>query len=76
VEGVLVLDRSGIYTPDELMLFRRIFESAVGSLPAAMRNSENRLRIARNVLACAATGERDPVELRIAALIDLERSAA
>jgi hypothetical protein len=66
----------GIYAPEELLLFRRIFENAFGSLPAAMRTSENRSRIARNILECAATGERDPVELRIAALIELQASAA
>ena len=36
---------SGIYAPEELLLFRRIFENALGSLPAAMRNSENASRI-------------------------------
>jgi hypothetical protein len=29
-----------------------------------------------DLLACAATGERDPVELRIAALVDLQAAAA
>jgi hypothetical protein len=69
-------NRSGIYAPEELLLFRRIFENAVGSLPAVMRTSENRSRIARNILECAATGERDPVELRLAARFDLRVSAA
>ena len=66
----------GVYSADELMLFRRIFENAVASLPAALRHSENRARIARNILDCAATGERDPVELRVAALTLRQASAA
>jgi hypothetical protein len=53
------------YAPEELMLFRRIFENALAPLPVAMRTDRNRSRLARNLLACAATGERDPVELRI-----------
>jgi hypothetical protein len=65
-----------IYSADELMLFRRIFEAAVASLPATLRNSENRARIARNILDCAATGERDPQELRIAALAERQAAAA
>jgi DNA-binding FadR family transcriptional regulator len=74
---VIVFGNSGrIYAPEELLLFRRIFENAFGSLPAAMRTSENRARIARAILDCAATGERDPVELRIAARIELQVSAA
>jgi hypothetical protein len=32
--------------------------------------------MAQNLLACAATGERDPVELRLAALADLQAAAA
>jgi len=69
-------NRSGIYSPEELLLFRRIFENAIATLPAMMRSSENQMRIARNILECAATGERDPAELRIVALIDLQVSAA
>jgi hypothetical protein len=65
-----------IYAPEELMLFRRVFESALASLPVKMRTDRNRSWLARNLLACAATGERDPVELRIAALIDLQAVAA
>lgn len=68
--------RSWVYTPDELMLFRRVFERALASLPEAKRTAENRSRMAQNLLACAATGERDPVELRFAALADLQAAAA
>jgi hypothetical protein len=68
--------RDRVYAPEELMLFRRVFESALASLPAAMRTDRNRSWIVRNLMACAATGERDPVELRIAALIDLQAAAA
>jgi hypothetical protein len=65
-----------VYAREELMLFRRVFESALASLPLTLRTNRNRSCIARNLLACAATGERDPVELRIAALIDLQAAAA
>jgi hypothetical protein len=41
-----------------------------------MRTSQNRAAIARNILAYAATGERDPIELRLAALIDLKVTVA
>jgi hypothetical protein len=41
-----------------------------------MRGSENQMRIARNILEWAATGERDPVKLRIVAMVDLQVSAA
>jgi hypothetical protein len=65
-----------IYTREELMLFRRVFESAMASLPPKMRTDRNRSCMAYNLLACAATGERDPDELRVAALMDLQEAAA
>jgi hypothetical protein len=68
--------RGRVYAPEELMLFRRVFERALASLPAPMRTDECRSRMAQSLLACAATGERDPVELRIAALADLQAAAA
>ena len=68
--------RGQIYAPEELMLFRRVFERTLASLPVAMRTDGCRSRVAQNLLACAATGERDPVELRIAALAHLHAAAA
>jgi hypothetical protein len=48
----------------------------VQSLPLSMRTPQNRAAIAKNILACAATGERDPIELRLAALINLKVTVA
>ena len=70
------VNRSGIYSTEELMLFRRVFEAVLAQLPAMMRTADARSAIARNILDCAATGERDPVELRIAALSERQASAA
>jgi hypothetical protein len=70
------VNRSGIYSTEELLLFRRVFEAALAGLPAVTRTAHARSVIARNILDCAATGERDPVELRIAALKDRHVSAA
>jgi hypothetical protein len=38
--------------------------------------TQNRAAIAKNILACAATGERDPIELGLAALINLKVTVA
>ena len=40
------------------------------SLPTAMRTPYNRVQIAKNLLACAATGERDRIELELAATFE------
>ncbi len=68
--------RSVVYYPEELSLLGHVLDQAVESLPAAMRTPYNRTEIARNILACAATGERDPIELELAAAIDLKVSTA
>jgi hypothetical protein len=39
-------------------------------LPPNLRTPYNRTAIAKNILACAATGERDPDELMRSALTD------
>jgi hypothetical protein len=69
-------DQSAVYYPEELSLLERILDQAVQSLPLSMRTPQNRAAIAKNILACAATGERDPIELRLAALIDLKVTVA
>jgi hypothetical protein len=72
----MLRERSGVYHPEELYLFGSIFDRAVASLPAAMRTAFNRAEIARNILACAAAGERDPSELELAALTNLRVAVA
>jgi len=41
-----------------------------------MRTPQNRAAIAKNILAVAVTGERDPIEIRLAALITLKVTVA
>jgi len=72
-QGGLMVD--GLFQPEELRLFSYIFDEAVNNLPAHMRTPVNRARIAKQILDRAATGERDPMELRIAAAINDERAA-
>jgi hypothetical protein len=63
------------FRPEELHLFRDIFDEAVSDLAAQMRTPVNQARIARQILDCAATGERDPMELRLAAAMNDTRAA-
>jgi hypothetical protein len=56
------------YSPKELASFKTVFEAAIASLSLMIVTTCNRLQIAQNILACAATGERDPIELGLAAL--------
>ncbi len=73
----MLREQNVVYHPEELSLLGHILDRAIASLPAAMRTPSNRMAIAKNILACAATGERNPIELELAATIDhLKISAA
>jgi hypothetical protein len=63
-------NESAVYYPEELALLGQVLDQVVQSLPPNMRTPYNREAIAKNILACAAIGERDPDELRRAALTD------
>ena len=72
----MLLDQSAVYYPEELSLFGQILDQAVQSLPLSMRTPQNCAAIAKNILAVAVTGERDPIEIRLAALITLKVTVA
>ena len=72
----MLRERSVVYYPEELSLLGHILDQAIESLPTAMQTPSNRTEIARNLLACAATGEHDPIQLRLAARINRKVSTA
>ena len=63
----MLREQNVIYYPEELALLGHILDQVLESLPSAMRTPYNRVEIAKCLLACAATGERDPIELELAA---------
>jgi hypothetical protein len=69
-------DQCAVYYPEELKLLGSILDEIVRSLPPNLRTPYNRAALAQNILACASTGERDPDELRRAALMEPKVSAA
>ena len=69
-------DESAVYYPEELSLLGEILDHVVQSLPPNLRTPYNRTALARNILACASSGERDPDELRRAALMNSKVSVA
>ena len=71
-----MLTEGAVYYPEELALLGWVFDDALESLSASMQTASNRTKIARNILACATEGERDPVKLRLAALGHLQVTVA
>ena len=72
----MLADQSAVYYPEELALLGKVLDQVVQSLPPNLRTPYNRSAIARNILSCAHTGERDPAALRRAALMDSTVAAA
>jgi hypothetical protein len=57
-----------IFQPEFIELMRSVLEEATAMLPKAKRTSTVKADLASGILACAATGERDPMALKTAAL--------
>jgi hypothetical protein len=66
----MLSNESAVYHPEELCLLGELLDQVVQSLPPNLRTPYNRVAIARNILACACTGERNPDLLKRAALMD------
>jgi hypothetical protein len=71
----MLRDKSFVLDPEDLSLLGNVFDHALASLPTTMRTRARRAEIARNILACAAAGERDPIELELAATMNLTAAA-
>ena len=59
------------FDPSEIAILRNALDDAVAHLPAERRTSVSKAHLAERILQCAAKGERDPVRLRTAALIEI-----
>jgi hypothetical protein len=58
-----------VFQPELIELMKAVLDDAAAMLPEAKRTSAIKAEIASHILACAAKGERDPVALRMAALL-------
>jgi hypothetical protein len=61
--------RGTVYQPEVIALMKTVLDDATINLPIAQRTDAMKARLASRILASAARGERDPVQLRIAALL-------
>lgn len=59
-----------LFNPDEIALLRTVLDEVAALLPAKKRTSETKALMAHRILLCAAKGERDPVRLRTAAILE------
>jgi hypothetical protein len=67
-KGFEMASPGAVYHPEEIELMTAALDDAV-RLANGQRSSAVKVRFARRILASAAEGERDPVELRISAFL-------
>jgi hypothetical protein len=58
-----------LFVPEEIELVQTTLDEVVTMLPVSNRTPAMRSRLASRIRAAAAKGERDPVQLRICALL-------
>ena len=58
-----------VFQPELIELMKAVLEDATATLPEFKRTSAMKAEIASGILACAAKGERDPIALKMAALL-------
>jgi hypothetical protein len=58
-----------VFQPELVELVRSVLDDAAAMLPEAKRTSVMKAEIASHILACAVKGERDPANLKKAALL-------
>jgi hypothetical protein len=58
-----------VFQPELIELMKAVLDDATATLPEAKRTSTMKVEIASHILACAAKGERDPIALKMAALL-------
>jgi hypothetical protein len=61
--------KGAVFQPELIKLMKAILDDAAMALPEAKRTSAMKTEIASHILACAAKGERDPVVLKMNALL-------
>jgi hypothetical protein len=64
----------GAYDPETIELLRAVLDAAWNSLGAKEQAQSSKCLLAERILHLAATGERDPIRLRAAALSGLINS--
>jgi hypothetical protein len=60
-----------VFEPELIELMKSALDGAATILPKVMQTSAMKVRRASRILAAPATGERDPIQLRIAALLEV-----
>jgi hypothetical protein len=61
--------REAVFLPELIELMKSVLDDATAMLPEAKRTSTMKAEIASHILASTAKGERDPIALKMGALL-------
>jgi hypothetical protein len=67
--AIMGIAEGALFVPEEIELVQTTLDEVVTMLPVSNRTPAMRNRLASRIRAAAARGERDPVQLRICALL-------
>jgi hypothetical protein len=60
------------YQPELIELMKAALDEAANTLPLARQTPAMKVKLASRILYAAARGVRDPIQLRVAALMEIE----
>ena len=60
--------RGAAYDPETISMLSSVLERAIAALPREQRTEDGKAGLASSILAAAARGERDPIQLYAVAL--------
>jgi hypothetical protein len=61
--------KGAVFQPELIELMKAVLDDAARTLPEAKRTSAMKAELGSHILACAAKGERDPIVLKMNALL-------
>jgi hypothetical protein len=64
----MMMIKRAAYDPETISMLSSVLERAIAALPHQQRTEDGKTRLASSILAAAARGERDPIQLYAAAL--------
>jgi hypothetical protein len=70
-EGKIMLKTGASYQPELIELMKTALDEAASALPLAKQTSAMKVKLASRILSGAVRGVRDPIQLRIDALMEI-----
>jgi hypothetical protein len=72
LEGIIMVRTGASYQPELIELMKTALDEAASILPVVKQTSTMKVKLASRILSAAAQGVRDPIQLRVAALMEIK----